>query len=52
MYMKLLSEMSDTIDRFQKCLLEAENIYIDTANKADLGKNNLTKFEKEKNEKK
>lgn len=47
MYLKLLHEMNDTMERFKTCLLEAENIYIDTANKADLGENNLTIFEKE-----
>lgn len=47
MYLKLLNEMNDTIERFEMCLLEAENIYIDTANKADLGENNLTIFKKD-----
>lgn len=42
--------MNDTMERFEMCLLEAENIYIDTANKADLGENNLTIFEKEGDE--
>lgn len=39
--------MNDTIERFETCFLEAENIYIDTGNRADLGENNLTIFEKE-----
>ena len=42
MYHTLLSEMNDTIERFQKKLCEVEDIYIATEDESDLS------FEKQK----